>query len=734
MLFLFPVSAQSAVTFTRVDSLLGIRESTYSYGLNWGDFNSDGFDDVFVTNHYAPPNLFQNVSGGTSFVERIWASGISTVQDQHGAAWGDFDNDGRRDMYTVVGAPGQNGNAKNQLGWNLDGLHFQEIAVEAGVADSTGRGRFCHWVDADRDGWLDLFVTNYAGPNRLFLNRGDGTFESVPGAGGLGTDRQYIGAFTELNGDGYLDALLVDHDMGEMGLYRNSGGGSFQDITGGSGFPTPLKWIWGLCWLDYDNDGDQDVFLSRGYWVCQRDAYLVDETTFRFQSALLQSPAYESGSDGYDISADCSGLEFTIRVDNLYNQTQHIYLGQYGLHPPSGEFTMLDGQYQGEPDFEAGESLGCFIWQDAAGGPWHVRTATDRVDYHRFWLQADVLDGSISQIDTTLLETEFIEPDLSDRLYENVGNSTFVDVSLSAGISDELSGKNCVAVDVDNDGWLDIYVVNDRVVSTPFAHNAPNFLYMNNGDGTFTERAAEAGVECVVTGSGAAVGWSDYDGNGFPDLYVVNGWAHWPFADGPHVLYRNDGNDHHWLKVRLVGISSNRDAIGARVRIVAGGQTQYRVQNGSVNDMGQSSMDIHFGLAEATAVDSLTVWWPNGSTETFTDLLADQTLLIVEEPTTSVAGDLDITPAALRVFCPNPFRAPATVRFDVPSAADVKLEIFDVGGRLMQRLVEGRQAPGRYTVVWDGRDAGGRPAAGGVYFIRLTSDDMRARHRIVLAR
>src|SRR5690606_38053798 len=103
----------------------------------------------------------------------------------------------------------------------------------------------------------------------------------------------------------------------------------------------------------------------------------------------------------------------------------------------------------------------------------------------------------------------------------------------------------CLAADFDNDGWMDIYVVNGREVTGPLASHAPCFLYRNNGDGTFTECAVDAGVDCRVSGTGSAAAWSDYDNDGFADLYITNGSQHWPFNYGPHVVYHNEGNDNH---------------------------------------------------------------------------------------------------------------------------------------------------------------------------------------------
>ncbi len=730
-----PAHATDPVSFTRVDAQLGVHVTTVTYGPTVGDYNGDGFDDVFSGNHGATPNLFRNVLG-TAFDDDWQGSGIALGGDRHGAAWGDFDNDGHRDLYVTIGAQMGQGVGYNQLYRNLDGTHFEDIALEAGVVDSLGRGRFPYWLDADNDGWLDLFVCNMETPNKLFLNQGDGTFSAVPQAGGLEENVLWYAAWTQLNDDRLMDVILGAGYRGRIALFMNAGQGSFVEVTTPNGLPTSLANVYGFCWLDYDNDGDQDLYLSRGYSTENGDAFWSDSSSIA--SALMYMPPHEEqedGLDGLDFSGTYTGLYFTFTVDWDATPYELIYLGAAGIHPITKTFYVGNGQYLGRPAFTPGASLGCYIWQDSLSGPWHMQCSTDYNQMHRFGCTVTPYAGTFTAFSTVNIEIPLVTDDLSDRLYRNLGNGTFQNVSGIAHIHDDLTGQTPLAADFNNDGWLDLYVVNARNVSGYIAHHDPCLLYLNNGNGTFTECAVAAGADCQVEGTGAGAGWCDYDNDGFPDLFLTNGWSVYPFNRGPHVVYHNEGNGNHWVKLRLVGISSNRDGIGARVRIVAGGHAQYRVQNGAVSDMSQSSMDLHFGLGAATMVDSLTIWWPYGTIETYTQLSADWTYELTEfashavaDPRPELAGLILDSPA------PNPFCRRAALTYHLATPGPVRLEIIDPAGRRVRTLVDTAQTAGSHTAVWDARDAAGWRVAPGVYYSRLSCGDVVCRRPLLLLR
>jgi len=728
-----PIPAIAQTTFTRVDAQSGIDVVNATFGPTWGDFNADGYDDVFVGNHLIPPpNLFRGGASGF-FVDIYESSGMDYYADRHGAAWGDMDNDGLRELYVTVGAEEGQGVGHNELYLNLDGHNFENISVDAGASDSTGRGRCVCWVDVDNDGWLDLFVGNMATPNKLYMNNGDGTFTDNQGSPGILADGLWYPAFTDIDNDRDMDLLMVGDWTGEMGLFRNEGEGVFVDITEQSNLQTENMWCaQGICWLDYDNDGDQDFYISRGGTTGIRDALQVRTDEVLFYSCMSGDPDDENGLDGLAISATDGAMEFDLRIDFSWAPSL-TFLGSDGQHPDNMPFTAVDGQYLGRPDFTAGEDLGVYIWQEHRQGSWYVQCSTDFSGFHKMGGIVRSRFGTISDVDATGIEVPEITVSVSDRLYRNRGDGTFEDVSYQAGIGDQQSGHTCFAVDFDNDGWEDIYVLNERNMEGYLTSNQPNFLYLNNGDGTFREAAQEAGVACEVDGTGAGAAWSDYDNDGFPDLYVTNGFGYFPFREGPQVLYHNEGNSNHWVKIRLVGqAQSNRDGIGTRVRAVAGGMAQVRVQTGGVADISQNTMDVHFGLGTAAVIDTLELYWPGGQTDRYINMAADE-IYTLYEPDLGEVGEVDADHARypLELTAPGLISGRTHLSLELAQAGQVHIDLVDATGRLVTTIFEGRKPAGQSEITWSPAALKECDSSSGVYFLRAQSGRHTVAQRVV---
>ena len=211
---------------------------------------------------------------------------------------------------------------------------------------------------------------------------------------------------------------------------------------------------------------------------------------------------------------------------------------------------------------------------------------------------------------------------LPNILYHNNGDGTFTDVTTQSGTTNVAGALAVTWEDYDNDGNLDLYIVNSG------GQGQPNKLFRNNGDGTFTDMASQAGVGAKLPGDGRGsdASFADYNNDGFPDLFVINGGGS---TVGTYMLFRNNGNSNGWLKVVLRGTKSNRCGIGAKLSLVAGGKTQYRQYTGE-HYMGQDYIPVHFGLGQATQVDSLTITWPSGTTQTLTNININQTITVVE--------------------------------------------------------------------------------------------------------
>jgi hypothetical protein len=267
--------------------------------------------------------------------------------------------------------------------------------------------------------------------------------------------------------------------------------------------------------------------------------------------------------------------------------------------------------------------------------------------------------------------------------------------------------------DFNNDGFLDIYHVN----GWPFAaagESEPEFdrdpapMFVADGDGTFTNRAAELGVNHL--GQGRGVVCFDYDRDGDLDILVMCSMA-------PCLLYRNEGvDDANHLAVKLHGNQKNTEAIGARITVVADGKTQMRELRAGSNFVSQDPAEAHFGLGASLTAESVTILWPDGETTELRNVDANQ-LLEVEHP--KLATPPVVTPKAPRIVGvgPNPFRSETSFDFEIPEGVSGSLRLYDVTGRLIRTVpIPAGTTP---TVVWDGRDAKGNSVASGIYLARL---------------
>jgi len=450
------------------------------------------------------------------------------------------------------------------------------------------------WGDFNNDGFLDLFVPNgmdgAAYFSFLYRNNGDGTFTSVTSGPPVNVFAEATCAcWGDYDNDGNLD--LYAATTGRNLLYHNNGGGAFTRITTGS-IVTDSANTYGAAWVDYDNDGLLDLFV----------------TTFD-PARNSHNFLYRNNGDG-TFSAITNSILVTDRGSSLgcvwgdYDNDGHLDLFVCG--GTGSDITILQPNrlYHNNGDGTFTRVSTGSIATDLANS-----CACAWGDYDN--------DGFLDLFVGNLRGQK-------NFLYHNNGDGTFTRITNDIVANDVGNSFGCAWGDYNNDGFLDLFVTNEGlpdVVPTPV-----NFLYHNNGDGTFTKVISGSQVNEYSDSLGCA--WADYDNDGFLDLFASRG-------DGRgNYLYRNNGNSNSWLTVKLIGTVSNRSAIGAKVHAKAtiGGVSRWQLRQitGGGGFAGHNELQANFGLGDATNIDLVRIEWPSGIAQTLTNVAPKQFLTVVE--------------------------------------------------------------------------------------------------------
>lgn len=436
------------------------------------------------------------------------------------------------------------------------------------------------WGDFDGDGNLDLFADNHFNTTPfLYKNNGDGTFTDIFATSGIsGPGDRHGSAWADYDNDGDLDLSITIGAAGgsTLGMKKDQ---LFQYVGGqfiNRGEDAGVINTWGrgrsMAWADYDNDGYLDLL----------DGNLKSDMVL-----------YRNNGDGTftDVTA-LAGLGELRYVECVFADYDNdgladiICTSTLRGNPPRDTIFRNNGD-------------GTFVEATAETGllPLNHGRGIAMADYDN--------DG-----DLDLFIPRGTDIGYKQTLYRNNGDGTFTDVSDQSGLGVVSNNRAAVWGDFDNDGYLDLYVVNSG--SDPEG-KGPNYLYRNNHDGTFSDVALETGVQSLVISRGRGAAWGDYDNDGFLDLFVTNGEDNTDFIRGPQFLLHNGGNENNWLKVKLVGTVSNRQGLGAKVTVQTGRVKQYREMNGADGHFyGQGSTPLHFGLGAARRIQGITVQWPSG--------------------------------------------------------------------------------------------------------------------------
>lgn len=600
-----------------------------THGAAWGDYDGDGLPDLYVTNHLNAAQLFRNQGGGR-FAD-VTAQVLTPEQtggDKHGAVWADFDNDGRLDLVQLTGAVMGAGAEPKRLLRNLGG-RFDDVAAALGVDNPEGRTRMPLWFDLNADGKLDLFEGAEARlddktPPRMFMH-GAASFTAAEFALPLRLRGAPFCVVTELTGDDKPD--LVCRLMGQGGAVQVF---DLASLPAKSLDLLPQTAFEDVAAADLDGDGRIDLFLARknppGPVALGRPS----------PKQVVASVHLDAGSVG-----QATGFSFRaagplqVRVATGMGGAVPpgvVRLGASGAQPAAGNFevpTSVGTATPGAPGERNAIHIGF-----TAPDRWHVHVTGSRTELasgrpkaHEFQVAVTAADA-IADLEVTGPATAEEAP---SRLFMNRGGS-MVEESDKRGVNKRLvAGMNVVAADFDNDGDVDLFVLASGDIGVQ-----ENLLLLNDGKGNFRAVKGAGGAAGRMAGVGDSVTVADVDGDGFLDLLIGHGGSMGrslglPSDGGGYQLLRNvAANGNHWLMIDLEGTKSNRDGIGAVVRVTAGGRTQVRVQDGGVHHRGQNHARLHFGLGTSPKVDRVTVQWPSGLTQEIAGTAADMVLRLKE--------------------------------------------------------------------------------------------------------
>jgi hypothetical protein len=510
--------------------------------------------------------------------------------------------------------------------------HDNAASSEKYLIETMGSG--CGWIDCDQNGLLDLYFVNSAATrvyspkqplrSALYRNNGDGTFTDVTGKAGVGAEGLFgMGvAVGDYDNDGFPDLFVLGY--GRCILYHNNGDGTFTDVTARAGVGNSGRWGSSAAWFDYDNDGRLDLVIANYVdWSPERNFYCGDHgpglrsychpDDFNSQPPTL----YHNNGDGTftDVSKSSGvGLKggnglgvVTFDYDN--DGWQDIFIAND--HMPNFLFhNNRDGTFH-----EVGYVAGVAVSSD---GQFEAGMGTDAADT----TGSGRMDLIVAHLDTQLA-----------RFYQNLGDQTFDDRTLRSKIgyaTYHMSEFGARFMDYDNDGARDLFMANGHVLDNIQRYHAdtqyaePKLMFRNNGHGMFENVSDRLGADFLSprVSRGAAVG--DFDNDGDLDILVNNN------GQAPQLLRNDGGNANHWLEILLIGTKSNRDGVGARVKVSAGDLILYDQRKGGMSYQSAQDPRLHFGLGPHSRVDTVEILWPSGIVTKLAGLDSDRIIAVKE--------------------------------------------------------------------------------------------------------
>lgn len=536
-------------------------------------------------------------------------------------------------------------------------LKFVNVASQAGITartiygderknkyllETTGSG--AAFFDYDNDGWQDIFLVNgtrlnplrgeQSPTNRLYHNKGDGTFQDVTEKAGLVHTGWGQGVCVgDYDNDGYEDLFVSGY--GKNTLYHNQGNGTFTEVAERAGVANNrTRWGSGCAFLDYDHDGRLDLFVA---------SYI--------NLDLKTAPLPETGPCLYrGLTVACGPPGLAGGVNSLYHNngdgTFTDVSEKAGITKTSGTYSLgvlvADFDNDGWPDIyvaddsapailyhnnrdgtftDVGAEAGCAFSID--GKP-QAGMGVTAGDYDR--------DGWLD-----IFKTNFAGD--TSTLYHNAGKGVFDDVTFPAGlgINTRWLGWGCGFVDVDNDGWPDIFLVNGHVypeverLTTEAGYAQRKVLYRNLGNGRFEDISERVGGAVTEPMSSRGCAFGDFNNDGNIDI-LIN-----PVNAYPELLRAESGAKNNWITIKLVGVKSNRDGIGARVRCVTADGSQIDEVRSGGSYYSQNDLRIHFGVGKNQRIKAIEIRWPSGQVDTLNDLAVNRIINVKEGSTKAAA-------------------------------------------------------------------------------------------------
>jgi hypothetical protein len=542
----------------------------------------------------------------------------------------------RREVLAGLLSLGIHGIAEPFLSKAAPGFQLIDVTRQAGIDFRHNSGAYgdkflpetmgpgCAFLDYDADGWQDILIVNgmdWPGHRRrrstlsLYRNNRNGTFSDVTHSAGLDVEMYCMGvAVGDYNNDGFPDILFTC--VGQNRLFRNTGHGTFVDTTRESGLAGRAAFSTSALWFDYDRDGLLDLFVCNYIrWSPEHDVFCSVDGTHK---SYCTPEAYRG--------------ETCWLFHNRGNGTFEDVTASSGLFDVSSKslgVAMLDFDHDGWPDLiVANDTQPNKLYRNLRNGTFQDAGVEAGISFSsdgvaRAGMGVDAGDFSHSgrpMVAITNFDNEMI------GFYQATSAGKFEDIAIASGVgasSKRSLGFGCQFADINLDGAIDLVVANghidDIVRNIPgrLGYAQPPHLFINKGNGIFTDMAASAGPDFGRPKVGRGLACGDFDRDGDIDLLMTTN-------HGPAYLFRNDQLlPRQSIRFHLVGTVSNRDGIGAEITIHSAGLSQSRVVKGGSSYLSQSELPVTFGLAERNRVDSVVIQWPSGRTEEYKALAAN---------------------------------------------------------------------------------------------------------------